>query len=177
MLHGAYSYLLQDDDGQVSLTHSVSAGLDYALIGPEHAWLHDQGRAEYYRHRDGEALEAAVKLWRIRKESFRRSNRRTRLPRRMRQRTGREGRNVRREPSGRGDKDTDIYRENLPEMDQNEPDRIEVRFERVQSPAAPRWSRTSRLGIRRLTGRLRWLRRSNAAARTLSNWVFPSPIQ
>ncbi len=39
--------LLQDDDGQVSLTHSVSAGLDYAMIGPEHAWLHDQKRAEY----------------------------------------------------------------------------------------------------------------------------------
>ena len=47
VLHGAYSYLLQDEDGQVSLTHSVSAGLDYASVGPEHAWLHDQGRAEY----------------------------------------------------------------------------------------------------------------------------------
>ena len=47
VLHGALSYLLQDEDGQVGLTHSVSAGLDYALIGPEHAWLHDQNRAEY----------------------------------------------------------------------------------------------------------------------------------
>ena len=47
VLHGARSYLLQDEDGQVSLTHSVSAGLDYALIGPEHAWLHDRKRAEY----------------------------------------------------------------------------------------------------------------------------------
>ena len=62
VLHGAYSYLLQDGDGQVSLTHSVSAGLDYALIGPEHAWLHDQGRAEYTSVGDGEALEAAVRL-------------------------------------------------------------------------------------------------------------------
>ena len=42
VLHGAFSYLLQDEDGQVSLTHSVSAGLDYASVGPEHAWLHDQ---------------------------------------------------------------------------------------------------------------------------------------
>ena len=38
----SHSYLLQDDDGQIALTHSVSAGLDYALVGPEHAWLHDQ---------------------------------------------------------------------------------------------------------------------------------------
>jgi tryptophan synthase beta chain len=45
VLHGSFSYLLQNDDGQVSLTHSVSAVLDYALIGPEHAWLHDQRRA------------------------------------------------------------------------------------------------------------------------------------
>ena len=44
VLHGTFSYLLQDEDGQVALTHSVSAGLDYALIGPEHAWLHDQDR-------------------------------------------------------------------------------------------------------------------------------------
>ncbi len=56
MLHGARSYLLQDDDGQISLTHSVSAGLDYALIGPEHAWLHDRERAEYVAASDGEAL-------------------------------------------------------------------------------------------------------------------------
>ena len=47
VLHGTFSYLLQDDDGQVSLTHSVSAGLDYASVGPEHAMLHDQKRAEY----------------------------------------------------------------------------------------------------------------------------------
>ena len=59
MLHGARSYLLQDDDGQISLTHSVSAGLDYALVGPEHAWLHDRGRAEYGSVDDRQALDAA----------------------------------------------------------------------------------------------------------------------
>src|SRR5579859_8021357 len=59
VLHGARSYLLQDENGQVSLTHSVSAGLDYALVGPEHAWLHDQGRAEYVSAGDRQALDAA----------------------------------------------------------------------------------------------------------------------
>src|SRR5678815_4341850 len=62
VLHGARSYLLQDEDGQVSLTHSVSAGLDYALVGPEHAWLHDRGRAEYVSIGDDRALEAAQLL-------------------------------------------------------------------------------------------------------------------
>ena len=47
VLQGTYSYVLQDEDGQIALTHSVSAGLDYASIGPEHAMLHDSGRAEY----------------------------------------------------------------------------------------------------------------------------------
>jgi len=61
VLHGTKSYLLQDADGQVSLTHSVSAGLDYASIGPEHASLHDTGRVEYVSADDGEAL-AAFKL-------------------------------------------------------------------------------------------------------------------
>src|ERR1700722_1688621 len=47
VLQGTYSYVLQDDAGQVAMTHSVSAGLDYASVGPEHAMLHDNGRAEY----------------------------------------------------------------------------------------------------------------------------------
>ena len=51
--------MLQDEDGQIALTHSVSAGLDYAMIGPEHAWLHDQNRAEYVAASDAEALAAA----------------------------------------------------------------------------------------------------------------------
>ncbi len=58
VLQGTYSYLLQDSAGQVALTHSVSAGLDYPAIGPEHAWLHDQGRAEYVSADDQEALDA-----------------------------------------------------------------------------------------------------------------------
>ena len=58
ILHGNRSYLLQDEDGQILTTHSVSAGLDYAGVGPEHAWLHDTGRAEYTHASDDEALEA-----------------------------------------------------------------------------------------------------------------------
>ena len=58
ILHGSRSYLLQDRDGQIQLTHSVSAGLDYAGVGPEHAWLHDTGRAEYTYALDREALDA-----------------------------------------------------------------------------------------------------------------------
>jgi tryptophan synthase beta chain len=62
VLQGTYSYVLQDDAGQVSLTHSVSAGLDYASVGPEHAALHDSGRAEYVSASDQEALDAALRL-------------------------------------------------------------------------------------------------------------------
>src|SRR5277367_4369965 len=62
VLQGTYSYVLQDDAGQVSLTHSVSAGLDYASVGPEHAGLHDSGRAEYVSASDQEALDAALRL-------------------------------------------------------------------------------------------------------------------
>ncbi len=62
VLHGTYSYVLQDADGQIALTHSVSAGLDYASIGPEHAWLHDSGRACYTLATDAEALDAFQKL-------------------------------------------------------------------------------------------------------------------
>ena len=58
MLHGNRTYLLQDDDGQIIETHSVSAGLDYPGVGPEHAWLKDTGRAEYVGVTDAEALAA-----------------------------------------------------------------------------------------------------------------------
>ncbi|MGD1091035.1 MAG: tryptophan synthase subunit beta [Bryobacteraceae bacterium] len=119
VLHGAHSYLLQDSDGQVALTHSVSAGLDYALVGPEHAWLHDRHRAEYTSVEDTEALAAALKL--ARTEGI--------IPALESAHAVAEA--IRRAPaargelfvinlSGRGDKDTDIYRENLPELD--EPD-------------------------------------------------------
>ncbi|MEX1660407.1 tryptophan synthase subunit beta [uncultured Thioclava sp.] len=58
VLHGNRTYLLQDDDGQILEGHSISAGLDYPGIGPEHAWLHDTGRAQYVNITDKEALEA-----------------------------------------------------------------------------------------------------------------------
>lgn len=117
VLQGAYSYLLQDSDGQVALTHSVSAGLDYALIGPEHAWLHDRGRAEYVSASDEAALSAARLL--ATTEGI--------LPALESSHAVAEA--IRRAPSmsghvmlvnlsGRGDKDTDIYRENFPELDE-----------------------------------------------------------
>jgi tryptophan synthase beta chain len=62
VLHGTYSYVLQDEDGQVVPTHSVSAGLDYPSIGPEHATLHDTGRIRYTAVRDDEALDAFAEL-------------------------------------------------------------------------------------------------------------------
>jgi tryptophan synthase beta chain len=58
VLHGTYTYVLQDADGMIARTHSVSAGLDYPAVGPEHAALHQQGRVEYTYARDKEALEA-----------------------------------------------------------------------------------------------------------------------
>lgn len=62
VLQGTLSYILQDEDGQIAQTHSVSAGLDYASIGPEHAALHDSGRAEYVSQDDAATLAAVVKL-------------------------------------------------------------------------------------------------------------------
>lgn len=116
VLHGARSYLLQDSDGQISLTHSISAGLDYALVGPEHAWLHDRRRAEYVSITDTEALDAARTLSRM--EGI--------IPALESSHAVAEA--LRRAPaekdrvfvvnlSGRGDKDMDIYRENLKELD------------------------------------------------------------
>ena len=115
-MHGALSYLLQNDDGQVSLTHSVSAGLDYALIGPEHAWLHDQHRAEYVAASDGDALEAARLLCRTEGlipalESAHA------VAEAVRRAPGARGQIYIVNMSGRGDKDIDIYRENLKELD------------------------------------------------------------
>jgi tryptophan synthase beta chain len=59
VLHGTYTYVLQDRHGQVSTTHSVSAGLDYPAVGPEHAFLGETGRVEYTAASDDEAVEAA----------------------------------------------------------------------------------------------------------------------
>jgi len=58
VLHGASSYVLQDDDGQTLESHSISAGLDYPGVGPEHAWLHDTGRASYRPVTDASAMDA-----------------------------------------------------------------------------------------------------------------------
>ncbi|HEY6442468.1 MAG TPA: tryptophan synthase subunit beta [Candidatus Acidoferrales bacterium] len=65
VLQGTYTYVLQTEDGQIATTHSISAGLDYAAVGPEHAWLADQGRAEYTAVSDDDAIEAARTLARI----------------------------------------------------------------------------------------------------------------
>jgi len=62
VLQGTLSYILQDENGQIAQTHSVSAGLDYASIGPEHAALHDSGRAEYVSQDDAATMDAVVKL-------------------------------------------------------------------------------------------------------------------
>jgi tryptophan synthase beta chain len=116
VLQGAYSYLLQDENGQVSLTHSVSAGLDYAMIGPEHAWLRDRNRAEYVAASDAEALDAARQLSRVEgimpalesahavAEAIKRA-------------PAAKGKTFIVNLSGRGDKDIDIYRENFKELD------------------------------------------------------------
>jgi tryptophan synthase beta chain len=65
VLHGAMSYLLQDNEGQVIEAHSISAGLDYPGVGPEHSFLKDIGRAEYYSVTDQEALEAFQRVSRL----------------------------------------------------------------------------------------------------------------
>jgi tryptophan synthase beta chain len=116
VLHGARSYLLQDEDGQVSLTHSVSAGLDYALVGPEHAWLHDVGRAEYVSCGDAEALDAAHQLCRLEGiiPALESSHA---VAEAIRQAPASPGQVFVVNLSGRGDKDIDIYRENFKELD------------------------------------------------------------
>jgi tryptophan synthase beta chain len=65
VLQGTRSYVLQDENGQIELTHSVSAGLDYAAVGPEHAWLRDRNRVEYTYATDEKALDAFLKLARL----------------------------------------------------------------------------------------------------------------
>ena len=117
VLQGAYSYVLQDGDGQIALTHSVSAGLDYAMIGPEHAWLHDQKRARYTAVSDSEALEAARLLSRTEGiipalESAHA------VAEAVRRAPAAKGKIFLVNVSGRGDKDIDIYRENFKELDE-----------------------------------------------------------
>ncbi len=115
VLHGTKSYILQDEDGQIALTHSVSAGLDYASVGPEHAWLRDMGRIEYTSCVDGDALDAVKTL----------SQTEGIIPALESAHAVAEA--VKRAPaatgqtfvvnlSGRGDKDIGILRENMPEL-------------------------------------------------------------
>jgi tryptophan synthase beta chain len=116
VLHGSYSYLLQNDDGQIALTHSISAGLDYASVGPEHALLRDLGRAQYCSIGDKQALDAASFLSRAEGlipalESAHA------VAEAMRLAPAAEGEIFVINLSGRGDKDIDIYRENFPELD------------------------------------------------------------
>jgi tryptophan synthase beta chain len=117
VLQGAYSYVLQDENGQIALTHSVSAGLDYAMIGPEHAALHDRHRAAYVAASDGEALDAAVLLSRTEGiipalESAHA------IAEAVKRAPAAKGKIFLVNVSGRGDKDIDIYRENLKELDE-----------------------------------------------------------
>ncbi|HEY1494522.1 MAG TPA: tryptophan synthase subunit beta [Candidatus Solibacter sp.] len=116
VFQGAYSYLLQDENGQVSLTHSVSAGLDYAMIGPEHAWLRDENRAQYFAASDAEALAAARQL----------SHTEGIMPAlesahavawAIEQAPAAKNQIFVVNLSGRGDKDIDIYRENFKELE------------------------------------------------------------
>jgi tryptophan synthase beta chain len=115
ILHGAYSYLLQSAHGQVLATHSVSAGLDYALVGPEHAHLRAIGRAEYVAPTDDEALQAALRLSRIEGiipalesgHAFAAA---------FAAAPAAQGQLFLVNLSGRGDKDLDIYRAHFPEL-------------------------------------------------------------
>jgi tryptophan synthase beta chain len=116
VLQGTYSYLLQDGDGQIALTHSVSAGLDYATVGPEHALLYDQKRAEYVSCDDDKALKAARFLATTEgiipalESAHAVSEAIDRAP-------SAKGEVFIVNLSGRGDKDTGIYREHLKELD------------------------------------------------------------
>ena len=114
VLQGTYSYVLQDAAGQIANTHSISAGLDYPSVGPEHAWLQQTGRAEYTRASDQETLEACLRLARTEgilpalesahavAEAMKRSP------------TMKKSELIVVNLSGRGDKDIGILRESLP---------------------------------------------------------------
>jgi tryptophan synthase beta chain len=117
VLQGAYSYVLQDGHGQISLTHSVSAGLDYAMIGPEHAWLHDQGRAQYVAASDSEALEAA-RILSTTEGIIPALESAHGVAEALKRASSAAGKIFLVNLSGRGDKDIDIYRENFKELDE-----------------------------------------------------------
>ena len=113
VLQGTYSYVLQDQAGQISLTHSISAGLDYPSIGPEHAWLKDTGRAHYVSASDKEALDACTLL--ARTEGIIPALESAHAVAEVMKRAPKMKKSdvVIVNISGRGDKDTGILRENL----------------------------------------------------------------
>lgn len=113
VLHGTYSYLLQNEDGQIALTHSVSAGLDYATVGPEHSWLHDQGRVEYVSCSDEDALEAVKLLSRLEGVIPALESAHA-VAEAIRCAPDAKGQSFLINLSGRGDKDIGIFRENMP---------------------------------------------------------------
>jgi tryptophan synthase beta chain len=113
VLQGTYSYLLQDAAGQVANTHSVSAGLDYPSIGPEHAALYDSGRAEYVSASDAEALEACTLLARTEGIIPALESAHAVVEAIKRAPTMKKSEIVIVNVSGRGDKDIGILRENL----------------------------------------------------------------
>jgi len=130
ILHGARSYLLQDEHGQIRETHSVSAGLDYPGVGPEHAHLKDEGRAEYFAVTDREALDAFQLLAATEGivpalESAHALAGAAKLARRFRREAGsargdwrgRLGEAILVGLSGRGDKDMETARRHFPELD------------------------------------------------------------
>ncbi|HEV2431492.1 MAG TPA: tryptophan synthase subunit beta [Burkholderiales bacterium] len=126
VLHGNRTYLLQDANGQITETHSVSAGLDYPGVGPEHAWLKDSGRAEYVAIDDEEALSAFHSLCRAEGiipalESAHAVAQAMKIAPAMA-----KDAILLVNLSGRGDKDMDIFRENLPDVDQPELDQPDL---------------------------------------------------
>ena len=115
VLQGTKSYILQDEDGQIALTHSVSAGLDYASVGPEHAWLRDQGRVKYTSCMDSDAIKAVEMLSHLEGiipalESAHA------VAEAVKRAPAAKGQSFVVNLSGRGDKDIDILRENMPEL-------------------------------------------------------------
>src|SRR5438309_1090436 len=118
VLQGTFSYVLQNSHGQIAATHSVSAGLDYPGIGPEHAWLHESGRAEYVSASDAEALAACQLL--SRSEGIIPALESAHAVAECVKRAGKMRKNeiVIVNVSGRGDKDMGILREELTGLNQ-----------------------------------------------------------
>jgi tryptophan synthase beta chain len=111
LLHGARTYVLQDEEGQILEAHSVSAGLDYPGVGPEHAFLRDRGRARYVAVTDEEAIDAFEKLSELEGiiPAFEPAHALAFLLKAVRERELPEGARVLLNLCGRGDKDLDGY--------------------------------------------------------------------